>query len=116
MAKTPTLSIFSETNRGAAESLLSFVQSLGEIEVQEKKTSLHVVAGRAAFLGVHPRKNGVRVNIVLARGLEGERIVKSEQVSKTRFHNELDLESGAPIDRELASWIKEAFRLQTNKS
>src|SRR5690349_2783470 len=99
----------------AAQAYSFLVEALGVLgpyRMEEKKTSLHVVAGKAAFLGVHPRKEGLRLNLVLARRLEGDRIVKSEQVSKSRFHNELDLPAGTPIDPELAEWLREAYKLQ----
>ncbi|MBI1756628.1 MAG: hypothetical protein HYR64_05925 [Fimbriimonas ginsengisoli] len=84
-------------NAAAAEAyqaLVAALASFGPYEVEEKKTSLHFVAGGGSFLGVHPRKDGLRLTIVLARRL-GERVVKAEQVSKNRFHNELDIRFGA---------------------
>jgi hypothetical protein len=79
---------------------------------EPKKQSAHFVAGKAAFLGAHPRRDGIRVNIVLARRLTGDRIIKAEQTSKTRFHNEVDINGAASIDEELADWINEAYSLQ----
>lgn len=89
------------------------IAELEGVSVEEKKSCLHVCAGGGAFLGVHPRKNGVRLNIVLNRPLEGPRVAKSEAVSKRRFHNEVDLAAGDPVDDELASWIAESYRLRT---
>lgn len=101
----------SDATKDAYETLIAHVKRLGPIQIQEKKTSIHLAAGNAAFLGVHPRKDGIRINIVLARKLEN-RVVKAEQVSKCRFHNEIDHKGSIPIDPELASWIEEAYRLQ----
>lgn len=93
--------------------LIPLLESLGGYVVEEKKTSLHITNGKVAFLGVHPRKNGIRLNIVLARALEGSRVAKTERVSANRFHNEVDLVAGAPLDEELSGWIREAYaRLQ----
>jgi len=96
----------------AYSTLLAIIRELSDVQVQEKKTSIHLVAGRAAFLGIHPRSTGIRINIVLARPLPGERVVKSEQVSKSRWHNEVELPAGSPIDMELEGWIHEAYELQ----
>jgi hypothetical protein len=80
--------------------------------IEEKKSCLHVIAGKAAFLGVHPRKGGLRLNIVLARPLQGARVVKAEQVSRARYHNEVDVAAN-DFDAELLGWISEAYELQT---
>lgn len=89
--------------------LLPMLDELGEYRVEEKKVSLHVLAGRAAFLGVHPRKDGLRLNVVLSRPLEGDRIVKSEKVSAKVFHNEIDVCRPEDFDAELIGWLSEAY-------
>lgn len=92
--------------------LLQELEKFGAFEIEEKKTCLHARAGRAAFLGIHPRREGLRLNIVLSRPLAGSRIVKSDQVSKSRFHNEIDVEVPSDIDGEVVAWLKEAYKLQ----
>lgn len=94
------------------EQLLQSLNTLGPFQIEEKKTSLHLVAGKAAFLGVHPRKEGLRLNLVLARPLSGGRLAKTEQVSKARFHNEVDVRTVEDFDDELTGWLKEAYELQ----
>ena len=42
--------------------LLTVLAELGPFGLEEKKTSIHVVRARA-FLGVHPRKTALLVNI-----------------------------------------------------
>jgi hypothetical protein len=91
------------------ERLVGELDGLGALGVEEKKTSVHVTNARAAFLGVHPRKQGLRLNIVLATPLEGARVVKSERVSANRFHNEVDVKDPAEIDAELLGWIRQAY-------
>lgn len=102
----------SEESRAAYAHLMDFADGLGGVEVQEKKTCIHLAAGGAAFLGVHPRKSGIRLTIPLSRKLDGPRIVKCEQASKARFHNEVDLMGGGPVDAELSQWIAEAHALR----
>ena len=98
--------------RRACAMLLAELENLDSITIDEKKTSLHVVFNGAAFLGVHPRKDGIRINLVQDYRPNSTRIQKSEQVSKSRFHNEVDLTSEARIDEELIGWIKEAYELR----
>jgi hypothetical protein len=95
------------------ERLVRELAEIGEYRVEEKKTSLHVVAGRAAFLGIHPRREGLRLNVVLDRELEGPRVVKCEKVSSKSFHNEVDVKSEGQFDDELRGWLREAYERVT---
>lgn len=88
------------------------LEKLDEISIETKQASLHVVRNGVAFLGIHPRKDGIRINIVLNNCPDSDRISKSEQVSKSRFHNEVDLTSEARIDELLIGWIHEAYELK----
>ncbi len=45
------------------------------------------------------------------RPLQGERVAKSEQVSKNRYHNEVKITSPDEVDAELIGWLKEAYAL-----
>jgi hypothetical protein len=82
------------------------ISTLGECELQENTASLHLVHGRA-FLGIHPRRGGILINIVLARQLESPqgapRRSRIRQPVAQRDH------PGRPqeIDAELFTWIRE---------
>jgi uncharacterized protein DUF5655 len=43
--------------------------------------------------------------------IQSQRITKTEQVSKSRFHNEVKLASPSDVDEELLGWLKDAYRL-----
>lgn len=90
--------------------ILSAVEGFGPVDVELKKTSVHLVAG-SAFAGVHPQLKKLRLNIRLARKLEQTRIRKAEQVSASRFHNELDLASPTEVAGEVTDWLREAYEL-----
>jgi hypothetical protein len=92
--------------------LLDVLSKLPGVKIEEKKTCIHAVAGKAAFLGVHPRKFGLRLTIKLDRRLP--EAVKSEVASKYRFHNEVDVGPGIgrDLDAAVAGWIEEAYRLE----
>jgi hypothetical protein len=106
--------IFSKSDfvLNAYNHLMSVVERFEDVEIEEKKTCAHAVAGGPAFLGIHPRKNGIRIKIVSDHRLEGNRIIRSEQMSRARFHNEVDIGPGLPIDEQLKTWIREAYELQ----
>ena len=104
--------LFSKTPETAEayEELIAFARSLGSVTIEEKKTCVHVVAGKAAFLGVHPRKAGLRLTIVLSRPIDSKRIVKCEKASAKRFHIEVDVPAVKGLDKELKSLISEAYQ------
>jgi hypothetical protein len=107
----PSLFTKNEASTAVYRALLGIVLNLENVSVEEKKTCVHLVTGSGAFLGVHPCKNGLRLTIPLARSLHEDRIVKCEQVSARRFHNEVDLQGGC-LDPELVQWIAEAHSLK----
>ena len=90
--------------------LIQEVGQIGQFEVEEKLTSIHIVHGRA-FLGVHPRKGALLVNIVLDHPLDSARLHRTEQVSAARWHHEILLHSIKDLDPELVGWISEAYAL-----
>jgi hypothetical protein len=97
--------------------LLDVLGKLLGVKIEEKKTCVHAVAGKVAFLGVHPRKHGLRLTIKLDRHLP--EAVKSDQASKFRFHNEVDVSDEVvtkqgfrPLGGAVRNWIEEAYRLE----
>jgi predicted transport protein len=104
----------SPVTRELYDHLLERVKALGPIVEETKNTSAHIVAGKGAFLGVHPRASGLLVNIVLDHTPASARVAKSEQVSKCRFHNEVKISSQEDVDEELMGWIGQAYQLKVN--
>lgn len=101
-----------ESTKVAYMRLIEELDKIGPFMIEERKTSLHMLAGRFAFLEVHPRPGGIRISLVMNRRLQGHRIHKSEQVSGTTFHNEVDVNIPQEFNEELVGWIKEAYALR----
>lgn len=101
-----------ESTKVAYMRLIEVLDKLGPFVIEEKKTSLHFLAGRFAFLGAEPRPGGIRINLVMNRRLQGYRIHKSEQVSGTTFHNEVDVNIPQDFNDELVGWITESYALR----
>ena len=95
---------------GIYRQLLDVLHSIGPFREEPKKTSIHLVH-TSGFAGVHPRKNYLYLNLRMDRRLQGERVAKSEQVSRNRYHNEVKLTSADAVDGELVGWLKEAYAL-----
>ncbi len=95
------------------KALMDRISSFDACEVQENASSFHVVHGRA-FLGIHPRRGGILINIVLTRQLDSERVHRAERVSANRWHNEFVLTNPSEIDPELLAWIREGYAHTAN--
>ena len=99
-----------EAVRSIYHRLLEVLRTLGPFQEEPKKTSIHLVR-TVGFAGIHPRKSYLILNLRTDYPIDSPRILKSEQVSKNRFHNEVKLASPDEIDEELLRWLKDAYSL-----
>lgn len=90
--------------------LLEEVKKFGKVTVEEKKTSIHL-KNTKAFAGVHPGKNYFILNIVSESPIRNKKIIKTEHVSKNRYHNEMKIERPADINVQLLGLLKTAHDL-----
>lgn len=88
--------------------LLDFLHDLGPFDIEVKKTSLHLVKEKA-FLGVHPKKKWLDLNIVSNQAIDHPLITKNEQVSKNRWHNNLRLSSVEEVDDTVKNLLQAAY-------
>jgi len=102
--------LFDPDARRVYEAILAATAKFGAVKVEEKKTSVHLVA-KTGFAGVHPRKGAVVLNIRSAEPIKSDRIRKHEQVSAKRFHNEMLIDTPAGVDRDVIGWLKSAYAL-----
>jgi len=91
--------------------LISELQKFGAIKIEPKKTSIHL-GNRFGFAGVYTRQYYINLEVHLNYKLSGKRITKVEQASANRFHHTIKLTSEKDIDKELLSWLKEAYELK----
>ena len=90
--------------------LLAQLRDLGPIDEQPKKTSINL-ARAVGFAGVQTRRNYLLLNIRSAQPIESPRVLKAEQVSKNRYHQEVKLAAVDDIDDELLGWMRDAYKL-----
>ena len=88
--------------------ILKASRGFGRVTEEPKKTSIHLV-NKSAFAGIATRKNALILNIKSSAPIKHERIAKSEQLSVTRFHQEVKLTSPDEVDRVLIGWLKHAY-------
>jgi hypothetical protein len=91
------------------------VELIGPFALETKKTCVHFAMG-SAFLGIHPRANGLYLTIVTAAPIASSRIRKQEQASRNRCHNDLNVAGPGEVDDELAGWIAAAYSRVTGKA
>ena len=92
--------------------LLTAIHPLGLFDEEVKKTSVHLVRG-SAFAGVHFRREFLIVTVKSVKQIDSERVLKSEQVSKNRWHYEVKISDVSDIDEQLIGWLKDAYDLCT---
>ena len=90
--------------------LLSFCREAGPFTVEEKKTSIHLVR-KSAFAGVHPRRKHLVLTVKSGEAIVNDRIFKSEQVSKSRWHHEVKLNGPEDLNRELLEWVRAGYAI-----
>ena len=92
------------------ERILQEARKFGNVTEEPKKTSIHLV-NKSAFAGVTTRKNALLLNIKSAAPIMHARIAKSEQLSASRFHQEVKLTTPDEVDSTLIGWLKEAYNI-----
>jgi Domain of unknown function (DUF5655) len=90
--------------------LVNRIQRFGMFEEQRKKTSVHL-SRRSAFAGVQFRREYLILTLKSERPIESERVGKSEQLSRNRWHCEIKVGSAAELDPELMRWMRDAYEL-----
>jgi hypothetical protein len=95
--------------------LLAEARKLGPVIEDPKKTSIHLVRA-SAFAGVATRRDAVILTLKSSADIASPRIVKREQVSRSRWHIEVRLESGKDVDRELIGWMRDSYGLSAARS
>jgi hypothetical protein len=92
------------------DALIKKVKSFGAVEEEPHKTSIHLL-NQTAFAGIATRKDALLLTLKTDHPIESERVTKTEQVSRNRFHLIIRLETPKEIDAELVSWLKGAYTL-----
>ncbi len=94
--------------------LYGFLDKIGEYKIEQKKTSIHITNGRA-FIGLHPKKSYLGVNIVLNRPKASPAADKVEQVSANRFHHFYKITGTKEMNKSFVNLLSEAYDLTQKK-
>jgi hypothetical protein len=96
--------------RATYNAILKAAKKLGPFQEDPKKTSIHLNR-RSAFAGVATQKKALILTVKSTKELDGARVVKSEQVSASRWHVEVRLESPSDVDSKVRDWLAAAYEL-----
>jgi len=84
--------------------------SLGPVEQDPKKTSIHLNR-RVAFAGVQTRKDALILTLKSDRDVKHRRVHKTEQTSANRWHFEVRLQAPEDVDDQIREWLRSSYEL-----
>jgi hypothetical protein len=90
--------------------LLKGVQAFGPVTEERGERSV-LLRSRGGFLGVHPKRDGLDLQIVTDHVIRASRVTKVDRVSASRFHVHVRLVAEKEVDEELLGWLREAYDL-----
>ena len=90
--------------------LLKAVQALGRVVEERGERSVLLRSG-GGFLGVHPMRDCLDLQIVTDHVIRAARVMKVDPVSARRFHFHVRIASQKEVDAELMGWLREAYDL-----
>jgi uncharacterized protein DUF5655 len=90
--------------------LLEAVQTFGPVAEERGERSV-LLRSRGGFVGVHPKRDGLDLQIVTDHVIRSGRVMKVDRVSARRFHVHVRLLDEKEVDAELLAWLREAYDL-----
>ena len=87
-------------------------KEVGDYHIEAVSCCIHLDKGAFTFLAVYQMKDKVRMHISFDHEVDHPRIVASSQISKTLYKHRVEIKEENEIDKELISWIKEAYTLK----
>jgi len=95
-------------------SFFALLDAIGKYNLERKKSSIHITRERA-FVGLHPKKSYLGVNIVLDHAHASPAASKVEKVSAKRFHHYYKIVSKRELNKSFSRLLQEAYDLAQPK-
>jgi predicted DNA-binding protein (MmcQ/YjbR family) len=92
------------------DTIVDASSTLGPVEQDPKKTSIHLNR-RVAFAGVQTRKDALILTLKSDRAIKHHRVHKTEQTSANRWHFEVRLSAPEEVDDQIRTWIEASYEL-----
>ena len=90
--------------------LFKELQTIGPVTEERGERSV-LLRSRGGFLGVHPKRDSLDLQIVTDQVIRASRVTKVDRVSARRFHVHVRLGAEKEVDEELLGWLREAYDL-----
>jgi hypothetical protein len=90
--------------------LVKAVRKFGPVAEERGERSV-LLRSRGGFVGVHPKREGLDLQIVTDHAIRAGRVTKVDSVSARRFHVHVRLVHETEVDAELLAWLREAYDL-----
>ena len=90
--------------------LLKAAQALGPV-TEERGARSVLLRSRGGFLGVHPKRDYLDLQIVTDHVIRASRVTNVDPVSARRFHVHVRIANEKEVDAELMGWLREAYDL-----
>jgi hypothetical protein len=89
-------------------------KEIGPIKVESLPCCIHFVSSYT-FMCVYALKSKIRIHFASDRNIKSSRIDKAAPVAKTKWMFSLDVDNKKGLDKELMSWLKQAYYLKDGK-
>ena len=96
--------------RATYDRVLNAARTLGSVEEDPKKTSIHLNR-RSAFAGVSTQKAALILTLKSTEDIESARIRKHQRASARRWYLDITLEKPSDVDAELRKWLAQSYAL-----
>lgn len=90
--------------------LLKGARALGPV-IEERGERSALLRSRGGFLGVHPKRDCLDLQIVADHVIRAARVTKVDLVSARRFHVHVRVANESEVDAQLLGWLREAYDL-----
>jgi uncharacterized protein DUF5655 len=90
--------------------ILKGVRRFGPVKEERGDRSV-LLRSRGGFLGIHPKRDGLDLQIVTDHVIRAARVTKVDPVSARRFHVHVRVAAEREVDKELLGWLREAYDL-----
>lgn len=87
-------------------------KEIGKFYVESPECCIHLVA-KKTFVGVFCTKDHIKISFTITEKLDTPRIERFVQMSANRFNHRVIVQDEKEIDKELISWLKEAYGLMS---
>ncbi len=86
-------------------------KEIGPLKVESLPCCIHFVSNYT-FAAVYALRKKIRIHFTLDHKVESSKIDKWSRASTNRYLYSIDIENEKQIDKELISWLKQAYNLK----